>query len=134
MDCIFCKIIAGEIPSFKVYEDDEVIAFLDHTPTSHGHTLIVPKVHCNNLMDLPIDLASKIISVAQKIAPAIMTAVEAQGFNFSLNNGQVAGQVINHCHFHLIPRHFGDGLKLWSGTNYSEGEAQNILDKITKNL
>ena len=131
-DCIFCKIIAGDIPSYKVYENDKVLAFLDITPVNPGHTLVVSKEHYENLNDLPQELASKIIQAVKKIAPAVVKAVGADGFNLNLNNGPAAGQIVNHVHFHIVPRKIGDGYELWSGKEYGEGEAQIILDKIKK--
>ena len=133
-DCIFCKIIAGDIPSYKVYENDKVLAFLDITPVNPGHTLVVSKEHYENLNDLPEELVSKIIQAIKKIAPAVVKAVGADGFNLNLNNGPAAGQIVNHVHFHIVPRKIGDGYELWSGKEYGEGEAQIILDKIKNNL
>ena len=130
--CIFCKIIAGDIPSYKVYEDEDVLAFLDTTPVNPGHTLVVSKEHYENLNDLPEELANKIIKAVKKIAPVIISAVGADGFNLNLNNGPAAGQVVNHVHFHIVPRKFDDGHELWHGKEYGEGEAQIILDKIKK--
>jgi histidine triad (HIT) family protein len=128
--CIFCKIVAGEIPSHKVYEDDDVLAFLDITPVNPGHTLVIPKHHYENLLDLPEAEAQKLLSVIKKIAPAIMGAVGAKGFNLGLNNGVSAGQVVGHVHFHIIPRLENDGRQLWHGGEYKEGEAEVILEKI----
>ena len=134
MDCIFCKIIAGEIPAYKVYEDDDVLAFLDITPVNPGHTLVIPKQHYDHLLDLPEAEANKLISVIKKITPAVLAGAGAEGFNLELNNGTVSGQVVNHVHWHIVPRHEGDGRELWHGRNYGEGEAEGILAKIKSNL
>lgn len=133
-DCIFCKIINGDIPSYKVYEDDDVLAFLDITPVNCGHTLVVSKKHYNNLINLPEDDTIKLIKVIKKIIPSIMSGTKAEGFNLNLNNGPVAGQVVNHIHFHIVPRHHNDGYKLWHGREYKTGEAEEILKKIKDNL
>ncbi|MDO8668768.1 MAG: HIT family protein [Candidatus Buchananbacteria bacterium] len=133
-DCIFCKIIKGEIPSYKVYENGDVLAFLDITPVNSGHTLVISKNHYDNLIDLPEEEAGKLINVIKKITPAIVKATEADGFNLNLNNGSAAGQVINHVHFHIVPRKNNDGYKLWPGHVYPAGEAEIVLEKIKSNL
>lgn len=134
MDCIFCKIVAGEITAYKVYEDDRVLAFLDITPVNPGHTLVIPKAHYENLLDLPEEEARNLISTIKKISSAILAGVESSGFNLGLNNGEAAGQVVKHVHFHIMPRLDGDGHKLWSGQPYGEGEAQAVTAKIKNNL
>ncbi|MFA6593843.1 MAG: HIT family protein [Candidatus Buchananbacteria bacterium] len=133
MDCVFCKIIAGEIPSAKVYEDDKFLAFLDIAPVNLGHTLIIPKAHHETLLDLPADDACQLLGLVQKIAPAVLSATGAKGFNLMLNNGQVSGQVVGHVHFHIVPRSEDDGLKLWPGHPYAEGQIQELADKIKMN-
>ncbi|MFA5020614.1 MAG: HIT family protein [Patescibacteria group bacterium] len=133
-DCIFCKIIKGEIPAEKVYEDDLALAFLDNTPINPGHTLIVPKQHFDNFLELPEDLMCALARVAKKIAPAVLAAVGAKDFNLGLNNGAAAGQAVNHFHWHLMPRLAGDGYELWHGRSYADGEAQLMAEKIRANL
>lgn len=130
MDCIFCKIIAGELPSHKVYEDNDVLAFLDIHPTNPGHTLVIPKVHHKDFLDTPADLQSKLIQVIGKLAPIIMKAVGAEAFNLGVNNGAVAGQIIFHTHFHIMPRFTSDGYKLWHGKDMNSEQ----LAEITKNI
>lgn len=131
-DCIFCKIIAGELPSSKVYEDGEVVAFLDIYPTRPGHTLVVPKIHCDDVVGCDPTALARMIQVAQKIAPAVVKAAGAEGFNLGVNNGSAAGQVIGHLHMHVIPRHNGDGLHLWPAGKYAEGEMSRLAEKIRK--
>jgi len=133
-DCIFCKIIKGEIPSYKVYEDDDILAFLDLTPVSPGHTLVIPKAHHKDLLELPDDLAGKIITVIKKITPAILQGVGATDFNLGFNNGKIAGQVVEHAHFHIIPRIENDGHQHWHGKEYPYGEAEKTLEKIKRML
>jgi len=134
MDCIFCKIIAGEIPAYKVYEDEKILAFLDITPVNPGHTLVVPKEHHADLLDLPEELACQAISVIKKITPAILAGTGAKAFNLNLNNGITAGQLVSHFHWHIVPRFEGDGYELWHGKSYGEGEAEAVLEGIKNNL
>ncbi len=132
-DCIFCKIVKGEIPCHKVYEDDDVLAFLDISPVNPGHTLVIPKRHYADLLELPEVEAQRLIARVKKISPAVISGVEAQAFNLNLNNGKVSGQEVAHVHWHIVPRFEGDGRELWHGRPYGEGEVEEILEKI-KNL
>ena len=134
MDCIFCKIIAGDIPAYKVYEDDDVLVFLDIAPVNPGHTLVVPKKHYNSLLDLPETEAHKLISAVKKIVPAILAGVSANSFNLGLNVGVEAGQAVPHLHWHIMPRYEGDGLELWHGGSYAAGEAEKVLEKIKSKI
>lgn len=105
-DCIFCRIINGEIPSYKVYEDDKVYAFLDLSQTTKGHTLVVPKVHKENIFEYNEALAADVFSRIPKIARAMKEALpDMEGINIVNNNGEVAGQTVFHSHIHLIPRY-----------------------------
>jgi len=131
-DCIFCKIIKGEIPSNKVYENDKVLAFLDISPVNPGHTLIVPKRHSINIFDIEDEDLFEMNKAAKKIAPIIMQAAKAQGINILVNNGKVSGQLVMHSHLHIIPRLSDDGLKHWSHKKYNSGEAENLLKEIKK--
>ena len=108
--CIFCKIIAGEIPSAKVYEDEKFLAFMDIAPIALGHTLVIPKFHCRNALDTPSDVASGFYPVIVKVANAVKKAYEADGINIMQFNEPSAGQEVFHSHVHIIPRHEGDGL------------------------
>ncbi len=111
-DCIFCKIVRGEIPAHKVYEDEHVVAFLDIYPINPGHTLIVPKQHYERLEDVPEEVLAAMMRAAARLAPAILRATGAQGYNLVVNVGRVAGQEIMHVHLHVIPRREGDGCKI----------------------
>ena len=115
-DCLFCKIINGEIPSTKVYEDEHVFAFMDIMPLTKGHTLLIPKTHCKDLFEMPEDVAANLYKAAPKVANAIKTAFNPVGLNTVNNNGAPAGQTVFHYHLHLIPRYDEtDGLKVeWS--------------------
>lgn len=136
MNTIFDKIIRKEIPAEILYEDDMVIAFLDIFPTNPGHTLFVPKDSCENMMCTSDDVLARILSVAKKIAPAILQSVGATDFNFTTNNGSVAGQIIMHTHFHLIPRFENDGHTMWGHVSATPEElvllGQKIREEITR--
>lgn len=134
MECIFCKIIAGELPSYKVYESDDVYAFLDIAPVSYGHVLVVPKEHYSNLEAIPEDILCKLMVGVKKVGRAIKDGLEIAGYNLTENNDPVAGQVINHIHFHIIPRRRDDGLKLWLQGKYADGDAELVADAIKKQL
>ena len=110
-DCIFCKIVKGEIDSAKIWEDENFLAFLDANPKCEGHTLIIPKKHFDNLESLDIINSSKCIEAIQEIGKILMQKYDAEGFNLLLNNGEVAGQIVEHVHFHLLPRKEGDDKK-----------------------
>jgi len=130
-DCIFCQIIQGKLPCAKVFENDIVISFLDINPVSAGHTLVVPKVHYETLFDIP-ETELKACAVAAKfIAKAVMKGTNAAGLNLFQNNYRPAGQLIDHIHFHLIPRHPHDHFfTAWPGKPYQQGELDRTLKKI----
>ncbi|MDD5110907.1 MAG: HIT family protein [Patescibacteria group bacterium] len=130
MDCIFCKIIARKIPSDIVYEDDDVLAILDIAPINPGHTLVIPKRHVRDLLDVSPEAAAKVISVAQRIAPALLKVTGAPAFNCSINNGPASGQVVMHLHVHVIPRHPSDGLISWVHGKYEPGESAALAQRI----
>lgn len=133
-NCIFCKIAAGEIPSYKIYEDDEVLAFLDIAPVNPGHVLVIPKKHFRNLEDINEEELCKLMIVIKKIGQAIKDGLGVEGYNVIENNDPVAGQIINHLHFHIIPRRTDDGLGLWPQGKYANGEAEKIMNKVKNNL
>jgi histidine triad (HIT) family protein len=122
---IFKKIIDGEIPSTKVYEDEKVIAFLDIQPVAPGHTLIIPKKEYEWVQDLPDELLSYLFVTAKKIMKAIKEGLGCDYVQIS-----VVGKDIPHAHVHLIPRYFNDGLHGWPTTTYKEGEADAVAEKI----
>lgn len=111
-DCVFCRIVKGELPAAKVYEDAEVLAFMDIGPVIKGHTLVIPKLHCNPITNAPVETLAKVIAVVQRIARAQFKALEAGGVSVSQANGAPAGQVVPHVHFHVIPRYEADGTRL----------------------
>jgi len=130
-DCIFCKIIKGEIPCHKVYEDDQVLAFLDISPVSKGHTLVIPKEHTDNLMTMSAEQINQVFQVAQKVAQKLDEALKPDGFNLGMNNKPAAGQVVFHAHVHVMPRSKDDGLELWhQHYNYQENEVEELVKKL----
>jgi histidine triad (HIT) family protein len=131
-DCIFCRIVAGTLPSTRIYEDDQVLAFLDIGPVVKGHTLVIPKAHFDPLPALPLPLLQHLIGVVQKIAQAQFIALNADGINISQANGEVAGQVIPHVHFHIIPRFKSDGPhRNWTPQQYTDpAEMKTFADRM----
>ena len=129
-DCIFCKIIKGEIPSYKVAETEEAYAFLDIGPLSVGHTLVLPKKHIKNIFEAdPKDLYP-VLDLVQKIAAKMKEKLPCDGVNILVNNGEAAGQSVHHCHWHIIPRYAGDGYKFPPSGTLSPEKAQEILTKL----
>lgn len=128
-DCIFCKIIAGQIPSAKVYDRGGVYAFLDIAPVNKGHALVVPKKHHATLFDLPDDLGREMLAALKAVGKGVMAATGATGLNVGMNNFESAGQLVHHAHYHLIPRHAGDGLTLWTQHAYENVEEMQKLAK-----
>ena len=114
-DCIFCAIVAGEIPSFKVYEDEQVLAYLDINPFSKGHTLVIPKKHSTGLLDTDDETLAAIVARVKKVAARIQEKLGCDGFNIVQNNGEAAGQTVRHVHFHIVPRWNGDDAATFVG-------------------
>jgi histidine triad (HIT) family protein len=130
MSCIFCKIIAGEIPSYKVYEDEFTLAFLDINPVNPGHTLVIPKKHFANIDEADEETLSLVIKTVKKVGESLKKNLAAPGYNVQENNDPAAGQIVPHLHFHVVPRILDDGLGLWPQKKYKENEAEEILNKI----
>ncbi|MBR4124829.1 MAG: HIT family protein [Victivallales bacterium] len=134
-NCVFCKIIAGEIPCAKVYEDERVLAFLDIAPFNFGHTLVVPKAHCHCFTEIPAEDLAAMMAAAQKLAVALMRATGAPAYNLLMNNGQVAGQEVPHAHLHIIPRHVDDTVAFSAPQKHYEGdELAELSAKIRERL
>ncbi|NDY56905.1 HIT family protein [Desulfovibrio sulfodismutans] len=119
-DCLFCKILRGEIPCAKIYETAAVLAFLDIAPIRPGHALVIPKVHAPSLWELPADIGGDLVAALQVVGRAVREATGATGINVVMNNGASAGQLVLHAHFHVIPRVEGDGLSPWQGAPYAD--------------
>lgn len=130
-NCIFCKISNGEIPSTKLYEDEEFVIILDVGPASLGHALILPKEHYANIFEMPEELLKKSVSLAKVWGEKLVKALHADGLNLVQNNGLAAGQTVYHYHLHLIPRYDRDTVgELWTPGTLSEEQRQEILDKL----
>lgn len=131
-DCLFCKIVRGEISAEKIYEDTKVIAFLDIAPVNKGHTLVVTKKHYANLLEADENALCEIIKTIKKIAPPIMKTVSSPAFNISVNNGKEAGQCISHLHFHIIPRYSTKEFEFPAKKGYAGKEIKDTADRIRK--
>jgi histidine triad (HIT) family protein len=132
-NCIFCKIVKGEIPSEKIYEDEMVLAFLDAGPVNLGHTLVVPKKHFENIYDLEENTLAHLMKIVKKISIALKK-FGADGVNITMNNDRAAGQVVFHSHIHIIPRLVGDNLPPWPARKPKEGEMKGVAKKIISML
>lgn len=131
-DCIFCKIAAGEIPSKTIYEDEKFCVILDLGPATKGHALILPKAHAANLFELPEETAAEVMVLAKKIANTMRERLVCDGLNLVQNNGETAGQTVNHFHLHMIPRYKGDGQKIgWAPREVTQEELETIKQEIT---
>ncbi|HIS30020.1 MAG TPA: HIT family protein [Candidatus Limivivens intestinipullorum] len=131
VDCIFCKIANGEIPSATVYEDEDFRVILDLGPATKGHALVLPKEHWANLFELPDEVAQKGILVAKKVAGKLRDALGCDGFNIVQNNGTAAGQTVFHFHIHLIPRYENDQAGIsWTPGTLTEEDKKEILSKM----
>lgn len=137
-DCIFCKIVNGEIPSAKVFENEHVFAFLDLSQVTKGHTLVIPKVHKENIFELTPEIASKVFEVVPQIANSIKKQFHPEGLNLLNNNGALAGQSVFHYHMHIIPRYGkGDGFgAVWKSheDQYTPEKLQEIATTIKDGL
>ena len=135
-NCIFCKIINGEIPSVKLYEDELVFAFLDVAPINLGHLLIIPKEHHTASSTIPENIAGRMFHVASRFGVAMKRALDADGFNLHLADGASAGQVVMHAHLHVVPRFVDDGFHWnWRHKEYNDdSEKTDLAEKIIAKL
>ncbi len=129
-DCIFCKLVRGEIPSEKIFEDEYTYAFLDIHPINRGHTLVIPKSHHENMFSTSAETFAQLMKSVHFLAPKIKLAVGAEGINIGINNEHAAGQLVFHIHVHIIPRWSDDGHAQWHGNPYQDGEMTVIRDII----
>lgn len=130
MPCIFCKIVSGEIPSAKVYEDAVVLAFLDIKPVNPGHVLVIPKAHYANILETPDEMVAYIFQKSKALMKSIKAAMEADFVVLS-----IVGMDVPHFHIHLLPRYHSDGLAGWWPTKeYGDGEMNGVVEKIRKEL
>jgi histidine triad (HIT) family protein len=134
-NCIFCKIAEGEIPSNTIYEDEDFRVILDISPANIGHCLVIPKKHFKDITEIDSEILSKGIKIAQKTAKAQKKALNADGVNILQNNGESAGQTVNHFHIHVIPRFKGDDVVIeFNSKEHSNEEFAEIKEKIAKEL
>jgi histidine triad (HIT) family protein len=134
-NCVFCKIVAGDLPAAKLYEDDRILAFLDIGPLSEGHTLVIPKAHYATVADCPPALLSEVAASLGHLARAVVSVTGCEGYNVICNNGRVAGQVVDHLHFHIIPRTHGDKLLGgWHAREYPEGRMETLAQALRERL
>ena len=130
-NCIFCKLANGEIPTRMIYEDQDFAAFLDTSPASKGHALLVPKEHYPDLFGMPEELLGKAAVKAKELSERIKEKLGAEGFNIVQNNGRLAGQTVFHFHIHMIPRYAQDGQLIgWKPGSPSEEELDQVLKEI----
>ena len=135
MDCIFCKLANGEIPTATLYEDDDFRVILDQGPATKGHALILPKKHYANLYELPEELAARAMVLAKRMAGAMTEALNCDGFNLVQNNGEAAGQTVFHFHMHLIPRYHNDQAGItWIPGKLEDDVKEEILAAVTEKV
>jgi len=134
-NCVFCKIVCGEVPCVTVVEDDAALALMDIGPLAEGHLLLIPKDHAETIDDLTSDQAAALLRHLPSLVRAVRRATKCRGLNVLQNNGLVAHQVVPHVHFHIIPRDPGDEFHFnWPAGKYPEGRAEEIASEIRKNL
>lgn len=134
-ECIFCKIVAGDVPADIVYDDNDTLAFLDINPINPGHILVIPKEHHEHMFETPNALLEKLITVSKLVGNAAWQAVDADGMNLGCNTKDAGGQEIPHTHFHVMPRFIDDGHTMWHGKPYeSEEQKKAIVKKIQENI
>ena len=128
-NCLFCRIVSGEVPATLVYEDINSIAFLDHRPLFHGHSLLVPRKHVETLVDLPPELVGPLFDATQKLAAGVEKAMEAEGSFVAINNR--VSQSVPHLHIHIVPRRRKDGLKgfFWPRTKYKDETEMKVVQR-----
>lgn len=128
--CIFCRIVKGELPSTKVYEDAEILAFMDIGPIIKGHTLVIPKAHVESFTQAPIGVLSRVMGVAQMVAQAQKKGLQADGANVFVADGTAAGQVVPHLHVHVVPRFKRDGHNWnWAAKKYENMDEMRKLSE-----
>lgn len=135
MDCIFCKLANGEIPTATLYEDDDFRVILDQGPATKGHALILPKKHYANIYELPEELAARAMVLAKRMAGTMTEALNCDGFNLVQNNGEAAGQTVFHFHMHLIPRYNNDHAGItWNSGTLEEDVKEEILAAVKEKI
>lgn len=134
-NCIFCRIAAGEIPCTKVTEDDSALAFMDIGPLAEGHVLLIPKGHYVTVDQMPAEIAAKVLQHLPSLVRAVRAATACAGVNVLQNNGRAAHQLVEHVHFHIIPRNPGDEFHFnWPAGKYSPGKMEELAAEIRKDI
>ena len=134
-DCIFCRIISGEIPSTTIYENSKFKVIMDIAPANKGHVLILPKEHYDNIYDIDTATAGELFELAAMTARALKSVLDCDGMNILQNNGTVAGQTVFHFHMHIIPRYEGDTVNIgWKELSYEDGEMEQLREAIRKEM
>jgi histidine triad (HIT) family protein len=133
-ETIFDKIFCREAPANIVYEDEHTLAFLDITPNTPGHTLVIPKKHFKNIFDIDAETLAAVMETVRKVAPVVRDAVGAKGVHINSNHEAAAGQVVFHLHFHIIPRHDRSEFEFWPKVDYAPGEADVLAEKIRERI
>ena len=134
-DCIFCRIISGEIPSTTIYENSKFKVIMDIAPANKGHVLILPKEHYDNIYDIDTATAGELFELAAMTARALKSVLDCDGMNILQNNGTVAGQTFFHFHMHIIPRYEGDTVNIgWKELSYEDGEMEQLREAIRKEM
>ncbi len=133
-NCVFCNIVNGKIPSVKLFENEETLAFLDINPNTRGHTLVIPKAHHENIYGLPAETLARTMLTVQHVAIALKNELNADGINIVMNNESAAGQLIWHAHVHIIPRTNEDNGYVGQKYTYIAGEMEEIAEQIKGTL
>ena len=134
-DCIFCRIISGEIPSTTIYENSKFKVIMDIAPANKGHVLKLPKEHYDNIYDIDTATAGELFELAVMTARALKSVLDCDGMNILQNNGTVAGQTVFHFHMHIIPRYEGDTVNIgWKELSYEDGEMEQLREAIRKEM
>ena len=134
-NCIFCKIVNNEIPSSKVYEDNDILSFMDINPNNKGHSLVITKKHIETFNEIPKDLLQKLILIVQKVSNSVQDSTSCHGYNIVMNNKKASGQLVPHVHFHIIPRFENDNVASdWKTTKYNENEIDEYANAIKKKI
>jgi len=135
MECVFCRIVKGELPSYKVYEDEKCIAFLDINPITKGHTLVVPKEHVESFSQATQGTAEALSRASLEVARAIKKALKPEGINYFINEGSIAGQVVMHLHLHIVPRYSENEVEFrTSKAELSQEEMERVKEEISRAL
>jgi len=134
-DCVFCKIIRNELPAEVLYEDDHVLAILDINPIHYGHSLVIPKIHCEDFLGLPESAYGSVMTAAKKVTQALVRGLNLEGYNLFTNNGRIAGQSVFHFHLHITPRYADDNIQfILKLKRYEDGHLATTADTIRRYL